>query len=223
MSLLDEEEILCDSRKSLKKGAEEWVKRNIAIKPIGIEFIHYAVKLLRGLDETLIPQDFIERATRFCDNESSNILNSIKLYSYFEVTDNLEINIMGRLNFKEHVKEFPYKFKHVVGHFNLSNTQIQSLHNCPDMVMGGFSCKECQNLISLKGCPRIILSVFYANNCKNLKRLEWEPIALGDSFELDNPERFAEEFKNIKTMPKVPNYQHMQQIYNTFHCYESIR
>ena len=85
-----------------------------------------------------------------------------------DVYGNVSLSGIRNFNFKE----LPYKFGKVTGLFTLAhNKDIISLKNCPNEVVGYFSCGDCTKLDSLTGCPKEVWSNFYCNFfCKDYKR-----------------------------------------------------
>ena len=79
-----------------------------------------------------------------------------------------EIDVNGNVMlYKKDLKELPYKFGKVNGHFDIgSNPNLTSLKNCPDFVDGYFSCGSCLKLDSLEGCPKEVGGYFYCGDCK---------------------------------------------------------
>ena len=81
-----------------------------------------------------------------------------------------EIDVDGSVDLsKMEFKELPYKFRIVIGYFDIGcNSNLTSLKNCPDHVGDFFSCSLCPQLDSLEGCPKKIGGGFLCYNCKGI-------------------------------------------------------
>ena len=79
-----------------------------------------------------------------------------------------EIDVNGNVDLlKMEFKELPYKFRIVIGYFDIGNNpNLTSLKNCPNYVTELFGCDQCPQLDSLDGCPKEVGRRFYCNNCK---------------------------------------------------------
>ena len=68
---------------------------------------------------------------------------------------------------KMEFKELPYKFRIVMGYFDIgNNSNLTSLKNCPNIVTELFGCDQCPQLDSLEGCPTDVGGHFYCGGCK---------------------------------------------------------
>ena len=81
-----------------------------------------------------------------------------------------EIDVNGNVDLsKMEFKELPYKFRIVIGYFDVgNNSNLTSLKNCPNYVDWFFRCNECPQLDSLEGCPKEVGSNFYCKGCKRI-------------------------------------------------------
>ena len=88
--------------------------------------------------------------------------------------ENYTINSQGEIDVDsgvklvdKNIKELPYKFGVVKGHFNLGGCKnLISLKNCPYFVGDSFSCVDCSKLESLEGCPKEVSGWFFCYDCK---------------------------------------------------------
>ena len=79
-----------------------------------------------------------------------------------------EIDVNGSVSLdRRDFKELPYKFGGVNGWFDVGyNKNLISLKNCPDFVIGNFSCSDCPQLDSLEGAPQKVKDNFFCRRCK---------------------------------------------------------
>lgn len=123
--------------------------------------------------------EFINESKKYKSKEE--IISALKYYRildedieeknfkhHFEISDDLKITSLKDIDFhdiKFKNKVFPMKIHIVKGSFNINNTNITSLKNCPDVVLGQFDC-QWTNISSLDGSPEYVGQYF---NCSNTK------------------------------------------------------
>ena len=79
-----------------------------------------------------------------------------------------EIDVNGGVDLAyKDFKELPYKFGTVNWWFDVGNNKnLISLNNCPNIIIGNFSCSDCPQLDSLEGCPEKVKDNFFCRRCK---------------------------------------------------------
>lgn len=78
--------------------------------------------------------------------------------------DGLEIK--GDVYVKSYVKEIECPIKRIYGNFDLSNSSITTLKNCPEEVYGDFMISGTWNLKSFEYSPRIVTGNYRCNDTK---------------------------------------------------------
>ena len=204
MSLLDNEDIILEDRSLVKQNIKEWIKKNVLITPY-IGWTDELQEISNKLNYTDMPWKLIHSAIKNCHAEDFDAYEW-QGYRQYEITDDLEINVVGNMFFNVSLEELPYKFNRIIGDFDVSNSNIKSLHNCPNMVMGDFDCSDCLNLTSLKGAPTVIGNDLVINNCCGLKQLDWIPKAIGNQFQMDCIKNFIEEINKFPERSKEQAY-----------------
>lgn len=115
--------------------------------------------------------------------------------------ENGEINLEGwsiKLINPEMTK-LKYKFNEVRGDFFLGKitdapykqSQLSTLENCPRVIYGDFSCRQCANLTSLEGGPEKVTGHYLASsnalrNLKGIARYIGKSISVYNNRELDD-------------------------------------
>ena len=78
-----------------------------------------------------------------------------------------EIDVDGCVNLDNiDIKELPYKFGRVIGFFSVSNCNLISLKNCPNILYDFFDCSDNYYLDSLKYIPKEVGGNIHCGHCK---------------------------------------------------------
>lgn len=142
-----------------------------------------------------------EKAKNNIEYHLKYVLDKSKLVkrpdSMYDYNDDLDISNINITKFSN----FPYQCHTINGKFSISNTNLESLKGCPEIIKLSFNCSinklttlehgpqkigdsyncDYNKLITLKGCPEIINGDFTCNN-NNLKTLEYCPKIIHGSF-----------------------------------------
>ena len=85
----------------------------------------------------------------------------------YTVNSKGEIDVDGDVNLDyKDIKELPYKFGRVTGFFSVSNCNLISLKNCPDILYDFFDCSDNYYLDSLKYIPKKVCGNIHCGDCK---------------------------------------------------------
>lgn len=86
----------------------------------------------------------------------------------FKITPDGIVFSSGTQLTKHYIKDgkIPYKIYAVNGAFWCNYIGLLSLENCPDIVLGDFSCENNHDLTSLKGGPKEVRGNYFCDCCK---------------------------------------------------------
>jgi len=97
------------------------------------------------------------------------------------VDDQGLVSVTGNCELTQKITKLPVQFDHVVGDFNCTRSQLESLEGAPQSVDGWFSCSYSE-LESLLGAPQSVGNHFYCYST-TLKSLLGAPRSVGGDFD----------------------------------------
>jgi len=105
------------------------------------------------------------------------------------------VNVTGSVILRSKgLTKIPWKFGYINGSFDCSYNELESLENCPEIVVMDFFCNN-NKLISLKHGPNKVYRHYHCSHNK-LKTLEFCPVHIGETFYCN--------FNLIETLEHVP-------------------
>lgn len=111
---------------------------------------------------------------------------------------NVDVNV-DLSGFRE--TQLPIKFNRVKGHFDVSQSNLTSLTNCPQAIEEGFFAHNCKHLTSIIGCPQDVGGVISLSNNLQLGSLEGLPRTCGYNFNnLSDTRLYIENLPNLHTL-----------------------
>lgn len=109
-----------------------------------------------------------------------SILKKYNIKNYV-INDDLTVDVNGDIDFRgADLKRFPVKFGKIIGNFNCSNNQLETLNGGPNKVSENFYCYN-NNLTSLQGSPREVGENFWCVKNK-FTSLQGSPREVGGDF-----------------------------------------
>ncbi len=110
-------------------------------------------------------------------------VGNLKRSKYFEHSDG-SISVFDAIDYTHYgLNYIPYEFRYVVGGFDISYNDLQSLRGCPMYIQGTFDC--CYNkLESLEGSPIVSRTNYISGN--RFKDLKYIPISTINNYIYDN-------------------------------------
>ncbi len=120
-------------------------------------------------------------------DKSSKVVRRLEhqLYEYgiedYTINSDGTIDVDGDVAIQRSgLKQMPFKFGRVTGHFSCSNNEFKTLDGCPNYVGGDFFCIN-NKLNSLKGSPSEVGGHFGCIR-NEIKSLEGMPLEIGGDF-----------------------------------------
>ena len=125
----------------------------------------------------------------------------IKNYKILLINDQLVVDAFGNVGLqKKQLKEIPIKFNKVVGCFDCSYNELETLKGCPEEVTDSFFCND-NNLTSLEHSPKKVYYHYFCHNNK-LTSLKYCPEKIKGRFiandnEINSLEFAPKEYKDF--------------------------
>jgi hypothetical protein len=124
-------------------------------------------------------REFIKKNYEILPVTYADVSNPIEIRNSNDVC---EVIINGRLNLKNKslktLTDGTFRFKTVNGIFDISDSNIETLENCPETV-DSFYATNCTKLKSLQYCPKCVDYLFEISGCTGIKNLKYMPERIG--------------------------------------------
>jgi len=112
------------------------------------------------MKEVKVSKQIENKIKDFEEKVDENFIELYKKLNIIKINKDGSLEVKGNVNFSGlSLKEIPFNFKKIIGDFDVSDNQLTSLKNCPEIVEGNLFINN-NKLVSLEGCSNKIDGLF---------------------------------------------------------------